>query len=56
MRNNNKKPRRGRKSPAKITIWEKKFSRKLRRHHKQFAKKVSFELNSTDVEEKDLPV
>ena len=31
---------RGRKSPAKITIWEKKFSRKLRRHHKQFAKKV----------------
>jgi len=31
---------RGRKSPARITIWEKKFSRKLRRHHKQFAKKV----------------
>ena len=40
MRNNNKKPRRGRKSPAKLTIWEKKFSRKLRRYHKHFAKKV----------------
>ena len=30
----------GRKSPARITIWEKKFSRKLKKHHKHFAKKV----------------
>ena len=35
-----KKPSRGRKSPARITKWEQKFSRKLRRYHKQFAKKV----------------
>jgi 5-methylcytosine-specific restriction endonuclease McrA len=36
----NSKPRRGRKSPNRLTIWEEKFSRKLRRNHKQFAKKV----------------
>jgi 5-methylcytosine-specific restriction endonuclease McrA len=30
----------GRKSPARITIWEKKFSRKLKKQHKHFAKKV----------------
>jgi len=35
-----KKSSRGRKSPARITIWEKKFSRKLKRYHKHFAKKV----------------
>ena len=34
------KPNRGRKSPRGLTIWEKKFSKKLKRHHKQFAKKV----------------
>ena len=33
-------PRRGRKSPKRITIWEKRFSKKLRRHHGNFAKKV----------------
>ena len=38
--NYNSKPRRGRKSPNRLTIWEEKFSRKLRRNHKQFAKKV----------------
>ena len=31
---------RGRKSPSNITRWEKRFKRKLRRHHKQFAKKT----------------
>jgi hypothetical protein len=31
---------RGRKSPKGLTIWEQKFSKKLKRHHKQFAKKV----------------
>ena len=31
---------RGRKSPSNITRWEKKFKRKLRRHHKQFAKRT----------------
>ena len=31
---------RGRKSPSNITRWEKKFKRKLRRYHKQFAKKT----------------
>ena len=39
-----KRPRRngvrGRKSPSNITRWEKKFKRKLRRYHKQFAKKT----------------
>tara|TARA_R100001082_G_scaffold61493_3_gene34315 strand:- start:1444 stop:1926 length:483 start_codon:yes stop_codon:yes gene_type:complete len=35
-----RKPSRGRKSPAKITIWEKRFNRKLKRFHKHFAKKV----------------
>ena len=34
------KPKRGRKSPKGLTIWEQKFSKKLKRHHKQFAKKV----------------
>jgi len=34
------KPKRGQKSPKGLTIWEQKFSRKLKRHHKQFAKKV----------------
>ena len=36
----NNKPKRGRKSPKGLTIWEEKFSRKLKRHHKHFAKKV----------------
>ena len=36
----NKKTSRGRKSPARITIWEKKFSKKLYKCHKHFAKKV----------------
>jgi 5-methylcytosine-specific restriction protein A len=31
---------RGRKSPNNITRWEKRFKRKLRRYHKQFAKKT----------------
>ena len=34
------KPKRGRKSPKGLTIWEEKFSKKLKRYHKQFAKKV----------------
>ena len=34
------KPKRGRKSPNRITIWEKRFSRKLKKHHKTFAKKT----------------
>ena len=34
------KPIRGRKSPKGLTIWEDKFRRKLKRHHKHFAKKV----------------
>tara|TARA_Y100000401_G_scaffold107684_1_gene102254 strand:+ start:2669 stop:3160 length:492 start_codon:yes stop_codon:yes gene_type:complete len=34
------KPLRGRKSPKGITIWENKFNKKLKRHHKHFAKKV----------------
>ena len=34
------KPIRGRKSPRGLTIWEVKFSKKLKRHHKQFANKV----------------
>ena len=36
----NDKPKRGRKSPRGLTVWEQKFSKKLRRHHKHFAKKV----------------
>jgi len=40
MLNNRKKPIRGRKSPKGLTIWENKFSRKLKKHHKHFAKKV----------------
>tara|TARA_R110002020_G_scaffold85627_7_gene211230 strand:+ start:1711 stop:2211 length:501 start_codon:yes stop_codon:yes gene_type:complete len=36
----NGKPKRGRKSPKGLTIWEQKFSKKLKRNHKQFAKKV----------------
>ena len=39
-RNIKRKPIRGRKSPKGLTIWEEKFSKKLKRHHKQFAKKV----------------
>ena len=35
-----KKPSGRRKSPARITIWEKKFSGKLKRYHKHFAKKT----------------
>jgi 5-methylcytosine-specific restriction endonuclease McrA len=34
------KPKRGRKSPNRLTIWEQKFSKKLRRHHGTFAKKT----------------
>tara|TARA_R110002020_G_scaffold82163_4_gene203428 strand:- start:205 stop:690 length:486 start_codon:yes stop_codon:yes gene_type:complete len=34
------KPIRGRKSPRGLTIWEVKFSKKLKKHHKHFAKKV----------------
>ena len=34
------KPIRGRKSPRGLSIWENKFSRKLKRHHKQFAKRA----------------
>ena len=34
------KPKRGRKSPRGLSIWEQKFSRKLKKHHKHFAKKV----------------
>ena len=41
MKHNTKtNPLRGRKSPKRLTIWEQKFSRKLKRYHKQFAKKV----------------
>ena len=35
-----RKPIRGRKSPRGLSIWEDKFKKKLRRHHKHFAKKV----------------
>ena len=35
-----RKPKRGRKSPKGLSIWEDKFSRKLKKHHKHFAKKV----------------
>ena len=34
------KPKRGRKSPNRLTIWEQKFSKKLKRHHKTFAKRT----------------
>ena len=34
------KPKRGRKSPNRLTIWEQKFSRKLKKHHGTFAKKT----------------
>tara|TARA_Y100000004_G_scaffold194948_1_gene260791 strand:+ start:1267 stop:1773 length:507 start_codon:yes stop_codon:yes gene_type:complete len=34
------KPKRGRKSPKGLTIWEEKFNKKLKKHHKHFAKKV----------------
>ena len=34
------KPKRGRKSPNRLTIWEKKFSKKLKKHHGTFAKKT----------------
>ena len=40
MPKNTKRPSRGRKSPARITKWEKMFSRKLKRYHKHFAKKT----------------
>ena len=35
-----RKPKRGRKSPRGLSIWEERFSRKLKKHHKHFAKKV----------------
>ena len=35
-----RKPKRGRKSPRGLVIWEDRFRKKLRRHHKHFAKKV----------------
>ena len=35
-----RKPKRGRKSPRGLSVWEEKFSRKLKKHHKHFAKKV----------------
>ena len=35
-----RKPKRGRKSPKGLSIWEDRFSKKLRKHHKHFAKKV----------------
>jgi 5-methylcytosine-specific restriction endonuclease McrA len=34
------KPKRGRKSPNRLTIWEQKFSKKLKKHHGTFAKKT----------------
>ena len=34
------KPKRGRRSPNRLTIWEQKFSKKLKRHHGTFAKKT----------------
>ena len=34
------KANRGRKSPRGLSIWEDKFRKKLRKHHKHFAKKV----------------
>ena len=34
------KPKRGRKSPKRITIWEQKFSKKLKKNHGNFHKKV----------------
>ena len=34
------KPKRGRKSPFRLTLWEQKFSKKLKKHHKTFAKKT----------------
>ena len=34
------KPKRGRKSPNRLTIWEQRFSRKLKKHHGTFAKKT----------------
>tara|TARA_R100000781_G_C4009319_1_gene103110 strand:- start:78 stop:584 length:507 start_codon:yes stop_codon:yes gene_type:complete len=34
------KPKRGRKSPNRLTLWEKKFNKKLKRYHGTFAKKT----------------
>lgn len=34
------KPKRGRKSPNRLTIWEKKFNKKLKKHHGTYAKKT----------------
>mgnify|MGYP003134164503 FL=1 len=34
------KPKRGRKSPKGLSIWEDRFRKKLYKHHKHFAKKV----------------
>ena len=34
------KPKRGRKSPNRLTLWERKFSKKLKRNHGTFAKKT----------------
>ena len=39
-----RKPKRGRKSPKGLIIWEDKFRRKLRKHHKHFAKKTFHKL------------
>ena len=38
--NSKTKANRGRKSPRGLSIWEDRFKRKLRKHHKHFAKKV----------------
>ena len=34
------KPIRGRKSPRGLSIWEDRFKKKLKKHHKHFAKKM----------------
>ena len=34
------KPKRGRKSPNRLTLWERKFSKKLKKLHNTFAKKT----------------
>ena len=34
------RPKRGRRSPNRLTLWEKKFSKKLKKHHGTFAKKT----------------
>ena len=42
------KPQRGRKSPKRITIWENRFSKKLRKNHGNFHNKSRTALRSTD--------